>query len=98
MPGRYASIETGSDPWEVRGKQTSSPHALRTDTRWRSAAVVFSVSPCGVGHFTSRCASLPTSTVLMGYQFWRKYSLELNLSTDKAKIWVEGRRIIGRVN
>ena len=41
-------------------------------------------------------ANLP-STVLMGYQFWRKHGLELNLSTDKAKIWMEGRRIRGRV-
>lgn len=37
-------------------------------------------------------ANLP-STVLMGSHFWRKHSLELNLATDQANIWVNGRRI-----
>ena len=41
-------------------------------------------------------ANLP-STVLIGSQFWRKHGLHLDLAADLAEIWVQGRRIKGKV-
>lgn len=41
-------------------------------------------------------ANLP-NTVIVGFRFWRKHGLELNPATDRAKIWVQGRRIQGKV-